>query len=136
MPPSLKSVLASLEIEPSRDECEAVENRLPGSFAGLVAIRRESVVEVDASELVPSEIRDWLASLPIRGDAAVQVAWIADRLGAKMSFATFADNVDDLWFPAMDDIVVLLDTAGVLDVLVLDHEERFTLSRVTASDSS
>ncbi|MGW0165957.1 hypothetical protein ACWDWT_12275 [Streptomyces sp. NPDC003343] len=133
MPPSLKSVLASLAIEPSRDECEAVESQLPGSFAALAAIRRESIVEVDASELVPSEISDWLASLPIRSDAVVNVAWIADRLGARMSFATFVENVDDLWFPAMDDVVVLLDSADALDVLVLDHEERFTLSRVTSS---
>ncbi|MFC1430086.1 hypothetical protein ACEZDB_05365 [Streptacidiphilus sp. N1-3] len=132
MPPSLKSVLASLAIEPSRDECDAVENRLPGAFAGLGAIRRDSVVEVDASELIPSEIGDWLASLPIQRDAVIQVAWIADRLGATMRFATLIDNVDDLWFPAMDDVVALLDSPGALDVLVLDHEERFTLSRVTS----
>jgi hypothetical protein len=42
----------------------------------------------------------------------------------------FVTNFDDLWFPAMDDVVVLLDSGGALHVLVLDHEERITFSRV------
>lgn len=125
------SVLASLAVEPNRYECEAVENQLSGSFAGLAAIRRDSISEIDASELVPSEIREWLGGLPIDRDADIQVAWITDRLGARMSFSTFTDNVDDLWFPAMDDVVVVVNTGGATDILVLDHEERFTFTRLS-----
>ena len=40
-----------------------------------------------------------------------------------MSFETFAANIDDLWFPAMDDIVSVLHSDSNLMVLVLDHEE-------------
>ena len=47
-----------------------------------------------------------------------------------MSFETFAANVDDLWFPAMDDIVSVLQSDSSLMVLVLDHEELITLSSV------
>ena len=47
-----------------------------------------------------------------------------------MSFETFAANVDDLWFPAMDDIVSVLHSNSSLMVLVLDHEELITLSSV------
>jgi hypothetical protein len=50
-----------------------------------------------------------------------------------MSFATFATNVGDLWFPAMDDIACVLYSADQLLILVLDHEELITLSRLEAS---
>jgi hypothetical protein len=45
-----------------------------------------------------------------------------------MSFGAFAAHVDDLWFPAMDDIVAVLHAGSDLMVLVLDHEELITLS--------
>jgi hypothetical protein len=47
-----------------------------------------------------------------------------------MSFAAFASNVSDLWFPAMDDIVCVLRSAGSLAVPVFDHDELITLSSV------
>ena len=53
-----------------------------------------------------------------------------------MSFATFAANAGDLWFPAMDDIACVLHSAGQLLVLVLDHEELITLSRPGASPAA
>lgn len=66
--------------------------------------------------------------LPIGQDAELHVAWVADRIGALMSFEKFATNIDDLWFPAMDDIVCVLRSDSNLTVLVLDHEELITLS--------
>ena len=50
-----------------------------------------------------------------------------------MSFDKFAANVDDLWFPGMDDIVSVLPSGSNLLVLVLDHEELITLSSVNSS---
>ena len=47
-----------------------------------------------------------------------------------MSFEIFAANVDDLWFPAMDDIVCVSPSGNQLVVLVLDHEELITFSTV------
>jgi hypothetical protein len=41
-------------------------------------------------------------------------------------------NLGDLWLPAMDDVVVLLETSEAFDVLVIDHEERLTFSRAVA----
>jgi hypothetical protein len=63
-------------------------------------------------------------------NAELLVAWAADRLGAQMSFETFTANVDDLWFPAMDDIICVLHSGNQLMVLVLDHEEVITLSSI------
>ena len=53
-----------------------------------------------------------------------------------MSFETFANNIDDLWFPSMDDIVSVLHSDSNLMVLVLDHEELITLSSVNSSEDA
>jgi hypothetical protein len=130
MPPKLGAVLAALAIEASPGEFAAVESLLGGSFSGLAEIRRNPVAKIDAVDLTSQEVRDWLSGLPIGEHDELHVAWIADRLGARMSFETFAANVDDLWFPAMDDIVSVLHSDSNLMVLVLDHEELITLSSV------
>jgi hypothetical protein len=80
--------------------------------------------------MAPREIRDWLLGLPVGREAVLRVAWVADGLGASMSFGTFTANVDDLWFPAMDDIVAVLHSGSRLMVFVLDHEELITVSSV------
>jgi hypothetical protein len=59
-----------------------------------------------------------------------RTSWIAP------SFATFAANTGDLWFPAMDDLACVLSSAGQLLVLVLDHEELITPSRLGASPAA
>ena len=130
MPPELTGVLAALAVEGSPGEFAAVESLLGGSFSGLGEIRRNPVARLDAAGLAGREVRDWLCGLPLGQDSEVQVAWIADRLGARMGFAAFASNVSDLWFPAMDDVVCVVRSAGSLAVLVLDHEELITLSSV------
>lgn len=127
MPPQLITVLAALAVEASPDDFTAVE-RLLGSFSKLAKIRRHPAAEIDASDLTGQEVSGWLSALPIEQHAEVSVAWIADRLGARISFETFAANIEDLWFPAMDDIVCVLHSGGRLMVLVLDHEELITFS--------
>jgi len=130
MPPRLISVLAALAVEASHGEFAAVESFLGGSFSGLAEIRRNPIAKIDAVDLTGEETRDWLSRLPIGQDAELHVAWVADRIGALMSFEKFATNIDDLWFPAMDDIVSVLRSDSNLMVLVLDHEELITLSSV------
>lgn len=133
MPPKLGTVLAALAVEANAGEFAAVESLLGGSFSGLSRIRRNAVAKVDAADLTSEEIKDWLTGLPIPKDADLQVAWIADRLGARMTFETLTANVDDLWFPAMDDIVSVLQSDGDFMLLVLDHEEIITLSSLNSS---
>jgi hypothetical protein len=128
MPPQLTSVLAALAVEASPTEFAAVESVLGGSFSGLAEIRRDPVAKIDAGDLTSQEVSDWLSRLPIGQHAELHVAWISDRLGARMSFETLAANIDDLWFPAMDDIVSVVHSGSQLMVLVLDHEELITLS--------
>jgi hypothetical protein len=111
VPPGLTSMLAALAVQGSPGEFAAVENLLGGSFSGLGEIRRNSVARIDTAGLAGQEIRDWLCGLPLGQDDEVQAAWIADRFGARMSFAVFASNVCDLWHAAMDDIVCVLRPA-------------------------
>jgi hypothetical protein len=130
MPPKLISVLAALAVEASQREFAAVESFLGGSFSGLAEIRQDPIAKISAVDLTGEETRDWLSRLPIRQDAELHVAWVADRIGALMSFEKFAANIDDLWFPAMDDVVSVVRSGSNLMVLVLDHEELITLSSV------
>jgi hypothetical protein len=130
MPLNLSAVLAGLAVEAGPSEFAAVKNLLRGTFSGLADVRRKPAARIDAADLTPQEIKDWLSGLPIAQQAELRVAWIADRLGARMSFEMFAANVDSLWFPAMDDIVAVLASDGDIVVLVLDHEELITLSGV------
>jgi hypothetical protein len=134
MPPKLTAVLAALAVEASPGEFAAVEGLLGGSFSGLAGIRRNPVAKINAVDLTGQETKDWLSELPIEPHAELHVAWIADRLGAQMSFETFANNIDDLWFPSMDDIVAVLHSDSNLMILVLDHEELITLSSVNSSE--
>jgi hypothetical protein len=101
---------------------------LGGSFSRLAEIRRNPAAKIDAAGLASDEIRDWLLAFPVGQGAELHVAWTADRLGARMSFETLAANIGDLWFPAMDDIVCVLQSGGGLMLLVLDHEELITLT--------
>jgi hypothetical protein len=133
VPPELTAVLAALAVQASPGDFAAAERLLGGSFSGLADVRRNPVATIDAAELTCQEVRDQLSGLPIGQDAELHVAWIAERLGARMSFATFTANAGDLWFPAMDDIACVLHSAGQLLGLVLDHEELITLSRLGAS---
>jgi hypothetical protein len=130
MPPQLTTVLAALAVKASPDDFTAVENLLGGPFSGLAEIRRNPVAKIDATDLTGQEVGNWLSALPIEQKTELNVSWIADRLGARISFETFAANIDDLWFPAMDDIVCVPHSGNRLMVLVLDHEERITLSSV------
>jgi hypothetical protein len=136
MPPRLTAVLAALAVTASPGEFAAVESSLGGTFSGLAEIRRSPLAKIDAGGLTSQQTRDWLCALPIGLNAELHVAWIADRLGARMSFQTFAANARDLWFPAMDDVVCVLPSGGNLMVLVLDHEELITLSSVNPGEDA
>jgi hypothetical protein len=136
MPPRLSAVLAELGVGASPGEFASVESLLGGSFSRLGDVSGNPAARVDAVGLTSREITDWLSGLPIGPGAELHVAWIADRLGARMSLETFAANIGDLWFPAMDDIVCVLPGDGhvLVLVLVLDHEEIITLSSVNADE--
>jgi len=134
MPPRLGAVLAELGVGASAGEFAALESLLGGSWSGLGDVRGDPAASVDAADLTSGEVTEWLSGLLVGPGVELQVAWIAERLGARMSLETFAANIGDLWFPGMDDIVCVLPGNGGLMLLVLDHEELITLSSVNADE--
>ena len=135
MPRDLSAVLAALAVEAGHSEFAAVESALGGTFDGLADVRRDPAATIDAADLTSLELKARLWGLPVARRAELRVAWVADRLGARMSFETFVANIDSLWFPARDDVVcVLAADYEHFMVLVVDHEELITLSRVDSGE--
>ena len=128
MPPELTAVLAGLAVQAGPGEFTAVEQLAGGSFPGPGGLRRDPVAVIDATGLTWQEARDRLSGLPAGQDDSLQVAWIAGRAGARMSFAASAANIGDLWFPAMDDIVAVAASGSPPVIPILDHGELITLS--------
>ncbi|MFD5104796.1 hypothetical protein [Streptomyces cinereoruber] len=60
----------------------------------------------------------------------VKTAWPADGIATRMTAERLLSSLDDLWYPAMDVLVVLHEDANGTSVLVLDHEERLTVVRM------
>jgi hypothetical protein len=58
----------------------------------------------------------------------VTVAWPAEATAMRMRFDQFADHFDDLWYPSQDDVVVVAERVGAVEILLLDHEEKFAYS--------
>jgi hypothetical protein len=101
-----------------------VRDRLGGSFE-ILAESRVNASEVDVSRLTEAEVRSWLGALPVASEQPVLVAWPANRVGAEMPFSVVISNFDDLWYPSMDDVVLLWPDGALL---IMDHEERFSFA--------
>ncbi|MFI5529908.1 hypothetical protein ACIA8O_15340 [Kitasatospora sp. NPDC051853] len=135
MPPKLTRTLEDLGLRSAPDEFD----RLAARLGGLVAVREllvhpESVLET--SDMAPGGIRQWLRALPIAADEQVRVGWPGDRAAACMPFTVFVERYDDFWYPAMDDVVVMIEEPRTIAVIVLDHEEHFAFGRLTTPVST
>ncbi|KAA8881964.1 hypothetical protein F3087_39725 [Nocardia colli] len=124
MPPMLAQTLNRLGAVDDRTNFD----RLLALAGGLRAVRqllRTSETVLDVGELEPEAIREWLRALPIAQSEWVEIAWPADTTAVRMRFDRFAKCFDDLWYPAQDDVVVVAERPGAVQILVLDHEEHF-----------
>lgn len=129
MPPKLSEHLEQLSAE-ALAVTLADAARLGGVDPRILTdeARRRVLAELDASDADPEQVRSWLSALPYGAEQPVLVAWPADRTAARMSYDTFVARFDDLWYPAMDDVVVFSGDPGG-PVLMLDHEETFVCVR-------
>ena len=135
MPPRLGAVLAELGAGASPGEFSVVESLLGRSWSGLSDVRGDPAASADATDLTSGEVTQWLSGLPVRPGVEIHVASTPDRIGARMSLETFAANIDDLWFPAADDIVCALHSDDNRMVLVLVSQE-YPAVRANASLSA
>jgi len=130
MPPGLNSTLTAMGVDADSALLDSVIDMIGGSWAELIHLRQRSGTATDVSEMTDDELRACLA-IRLRDPAAdVVVAWPADRVAARMSGTQLLMAIDSLWYPAMDDLVVLRNDASGTTLLVLDHEERLTATQL------
>ncbi|MFG1795384.1 hypothetical protein [Nocardia sp. NPDC049149] len=125
----LAEVLATLGAVADRTGFDRLLARV-GGLHTVCELLSTSETVIDVGEWEPEAVREWLRALPIAECEQVVVAWPADATAARMRFEQFADCFDLLWFPAQDDVLVVAEKVGAVEVLVLDHEERFAYARM------
>lgn len=78
----------------------------------------------DARDTDISMARDWVRVQGILNER-VKAYWWYDLEGIYIDLYDFLDNLDELWYPGSDDIIVEADSHKFL--LDIDHEEQFRL---------
>ncbi|MFH8625742.1 hypothetical protein ACH4A8_28300 [Streptomyces vietnamensis] len=127
MPPKLHATLGALGVVPDPAVLARVLLLLGGDWGELPRIRRDARFDVDVSEAGEDALRGVLASWVSPSEGSLLVAWPADRVGVAMAAAQLAGAIGELWYPAVDDLVVVQERrSGQCLVVVLDHEERLT----------
>ncbi|MER5306850.1 hypothetical protein ABT034_03480 [Streptomyces sp. NPDC002773] len=132
MPPGLTSTLAAIGVGTDSTLLDEVVRAVGGSWSELNHLRRTADSTVDVSEMTDDEVRAALATQLQDPQTDVTVAWPADRVAAKMTVSQLLTAIDDLWYPAMDDVVIVQAESAGTTVVVLDHEEQLTATRLTA----
>ncbi|MGW6964021.1 hypothetical protein ACWGET_08225 [Streptomyces zaomyceticus] len=129
MPPQLAGTLEALGAESTPELFDGLPRTLGGSLSDLVRMRRDAEERIDLSHATVPELRAALEERLPGAGTTVLVAWPAERVAARLPVALLLQSIDDLWYSAMDDLVVV--THGPeLTVVVLDHEEQLTCTRI------
>ncbi|MFD8012311.1 hypothetical protein [Streptomyces sp. NPDC058955] len=138
MPPGLSSTLSALGLRPDAQALARVVEVIGGSWSRLPLLRGDARYDVDVSEDTDSEaLRALLAPWLADDGPSVFVAWPADRVAVEMRASALLATLDDLWYPSMDELIVVATAAsGEFLVLVLDHEERLTCTRLAPRSPS
>jgi hypothetical protein len=130
VPPDLSSTLDRLGTTAGREAYLDAERRLGPVHSLVEQCLAHRGAHLDAADALPDEVRAWLSGLPVPSDAGVTVLWPFDKLAARLTYRSFVDSYDDLWYPSSDDVVVYWENGDELGVIVLDHEEEFTFASV------
>lgn len=64
---------------------------------------------------------EWLHTQGVQPEP-VNVYWFQQQEGVSLQLGDFLDHLDELWFPASDDVVV--ESRSGEFVIVIDHEEQ------------
>ncbi|WP_317443219.1 hypothetical protein [Streptomyces collinus] len=110
---------------------------LGGSLENLAEMTQRAESSLDVVSLGAEELKQaFRVSLEDAGQDVI-VAWPADGVAARVAYRDILERIDDLWYPSMDDLVLIDDCVGARRVLILDHEERLlTAPLVNSSFSS
>ncbi|MFJ4871272.1 hypothetical protein [Streptomyces sp. NPDC088757] len=130
MPPRLRATPTALGAPPDPTALEEIVRAVGGSWTELDRLRRTAGTSVDVSEMTEAELRAFLAEQLPSNSGTVKTAWPADGITARMTAEQLISSIDDLWYLATDDLIVLHEDAAGTTVLFLDHEERLTVVRI------
>jgi hypothetical protein len=124
MPPHLKETLAAMESDATPQTYEEFLDILGGSLSKLSDITRSTESSLDVSEFDSLELKSALRARFQDTGRQVLAAWPTDRTAVKISCQSLIDRIDDLWYPSMDDLVIVDGSSEGNRVIILDHEER------------
>lgn len=135
MPPGLTEQLTAMGLRPDPLALERVMELIGGSWGELPRLLSAAHLRVEVSEADTDELRSVLSLWLAESSGRVITAWPSDRVAVEMTVASLLDSIDDLWYPAMDDLVVVeVDTTDTRLMIVLDHEERLTCTRLAVPE--
>ncbi|MEV4936544.1 hypothetical protein [Streptomyces zaomyceticus] len=132
MPPKLIGTLEALGGESTPEMFDEFVRAIGGSLSDLVRLRRDAEERIDLSHATVPELRAAVEGHLQEAGESVLAAWPSDRVAARIRVTLLLQSLDDLWCPAMDDLVVITDRPE-LTVVVLDHEEQLTCTRIPRS---
>ncbi len=117
-----------VEIEASELGCEAlVTHAVIAKLFPEGKDADEGTISFDVSSLGLDEIRYRLREVELEQESMIEIVYPALRQGLTMRWRDFVRYYDDLWYPGVDDVIVI--QRGGLVFLSLSHEEYLTLFR-------
>ncbi|WP_329576066.1 hypothetical protein [Streptomyces sp. NBC_01361] len=132
MPPRLTATLESIGAAPDLGAYEELLALLGGTLAPLAGVLRQTSGVVDVSEMTLPETCALLRAELGDVEGQVLAAWPGDGVAVRLAPERLLEHFDDLWYPAMDDLVLVGATGEGRKLVVLDHEERLASTPLSA----
>ncbi|WP_330339222.1 hypothetical protein [Streptomyces sp. NBC_00557] len=132
MPPRLSEILSSIGTEANAATFEQFLHELGGSLERLADLTRNADRSVDVTDFDANELKGAFRDSIEDVGQEVIIAWPADHVAARTAYRDALERIDDLWYPSMDDLVVIDTREEMGRIIILDHEERlFSASLAT-----
>ncbi len=124
MPPGLTNTLTSICSPVTQEMFHAVMDTVGGSLVELERAIRTNGSCVDVSDSSAEELRSIMSRAFQDAEKEVTALWAADHVAVRATYRVLLRHIDDLYYPGMDDLLIIEESRGVRCVLFLDHEER------------
>jgi hypothetical protein len=132
MPPNLRGTLLSLGVGESANRFDEFIRLIGGSVENISTFRQAENFAKDLEDCTIGEIQETLGVLLEEASGPVLAAWPSEGVAARIPARSLVGAIGDLWYPSMDDLVVVWSSASRFVIVVLDHEERITRSVISA----
>ena len=79
--------------------------------------------EIDVSNKSLDETKGVFLGLKLEDTENFKILWPYDRFGARVELKNFVANLDSLWYPSQDDVILTSKNM----VIELNHEEKIQI---------